>query len=783
MIIFSSIRRLIKSKLVYKLSLAFLCIIAVLGSFIYYVIDSTVSDTLYRQHEKRGISIASSLAANAVDFLLVDNISQIYLLLSQTRENEPDIVYIFIHDPKRKVPVHTFQGGFPRDLLKIDTVLGKESFFLQLLDTEQGIIQDISVPILSGSLGHLHIGYSLQYIDQKISGMRQSILLVFVLTCLVAVFLAVIFSRRIIKPISDLTRVTVAMAEGDLDHPVKENRTDEVGKLARSFNHMRDAIHETIVSLEQEIQERKKTTRALEEANNIINKSNSVAFLWENTTGWPVKFVTENVHRLFGYSAEEFTTNTISYLKVIHPDDIQRVYQEVVENTGSVGDQYFEHAPYRIITKHNEIKWVSDNTFIRRNKNGEITHFQGIVEDITQRIEAEENKAELEAQLRQSHKMEAIGTMAGGIAHDFNNILSIIIGNADIAKYTLPADHPVRNNIDKVLYASNRAKELIGQILSFSRQKQGGKEPYYLCRLVDENMKSIGSTIPSSVQLKINIPSKCRESITDCKMVLADPTQIHQLLLNLCVNAVQAMDEEGVLQLSVDEVLFDKNQPASRSALKPGVYEFLSVSDTGRGIQPEILDQIFNPFFTTKDVDKGTGMGLSVVHGIVEGHGGKIFVESEPGKGTTFHIYFPVTEIKKVKEVEDLTPLPTGTEHILFVDDEEMVANIGKDLCEMLGYKVTVITDSVEVLALFKKDPDQFDLVITDQTMPRLTGVELAKQVLEMKPGLPIILCTGFSSKVDKEKAQEIGIREFAAKPLDSRAIATLIRKTLDGDL
>jgi PAS domain S-box-containing protein len=414
------------------------------------------------------------------------------------------------------------------------------------------------------------------------------------------------------------------------------------------------------------------------------------------------------------------------------------------------------------------------------DKKGEPVRAAGTHLDISKHKLAETEKKELEAQLRQSHKMEAMGTMAGGIAHDFNNILSIIIGNADIAKYLLPTDHPVQSNIDKVLYASNRAKELTSQILLFSRQEKGSKEPYYLCRLIDESMKSIRSTIPTSIQFKINIPTKCRENITDCKMVLADPTQIHQLLINLCVNSVQAMDEEGVLEISLNEVCFGKNIPVDRPGLQPGIYEYLSVSDTGRGIKKEIIEQIFNPFFTTKDVGKGTGMGLSLVHGIIEGHGGKIFVESEPREGATFHIYFPVTEAKEVKEAEDLDPLPTGTERIIFIDDEEMVANIGKDMCELLGYKVTTMTDSIEALELINKNPDQFDLAITDQTMPRLTGVELAKQVLKIKPGLPIILCTGFSSKVDREKAKEVGIREFASKPLNRRDIAKLIRQVLD---
>lgn len=403
-----------------------------------------------------------------------------------------------------------------------------------------------------------------------------------------------------------------------------------------------------------------------------------------------------------------------------------------------------------------------------------------VFHEITAQKKAEAEKEILEAQLRQAFKMEAIGTLAGGIAHDFNNILAIIIGNADMAQDDIPSTNPAQHNIDQVLEAATRAKKLVRQILSFSRQGEDKKEPYYLCRLIEENMKSLRSTIPTSVELKIEIPSKCHEKTSDCLMVLVDPTQIHQLLLNLCVNAVQAMDEKGTLNIKVDEVTFRDNVPNDRPGMKPGTYEYLSVADSGTGMSPDIINKIFDPFFTTKDVDKGTGMGLSVVHGIVEGHGGHIYAESERGKGSIFHIYFPITDVAQVEKIKKDSPLPVGVERILLVDDEPMLASVGKEMLERLGYSVATKTDSLEALELYKKDPEQFDLVITDQTMPNMTGIEFAAQLLKMKPTLPIILCTGYSSKVDKIKAKQTGISDFASKPLKRRDLAILIRKVLD---
>jgi PAS domain S-box-containing protein len=397
---------------------------------------------------------------------------------------------------------------------------------------------------------------------------------------------------------------------------------------------------------------------------------------------------------------------------------------------------------------------------------GEIIGLEGFIIDIT-------NKKELEAQLRQAHKMEAIGTLAGGIAHDFNNILGIILGNTELAMDDVPEWNPARFNLEEIKTASLRAKDVVRQILSFARKTDQERKPVKINPIVTGSLKLLRSSIPSSIEIRSNIP---KESQT----ILADPTQINQMLINLCTNAAHAMEKDGgILEISLDRVTMDELM-AQSYALSPGRYVKIAVCDTGHGIKPEIKDRIFDPYFTTKEVGKGSGMGLAVVHGIVMNHDGAIFVDSELEKGTTFNIFFPVTEREPISEIPIDEDLPTGKERILFVDDEKSIMTIGHQRLERLGYKVESTTSPSEALDLFRLKPDQFDLVITDMTMPQMTGDKLVKEILSIRPDIPIIICTGFCEKINGEKATEIGANGYLEKSLDKRDLAITVRQVLD---
>ena len=406
-----------------------------------------------------------------------------------------------------------------------------------------------------------------------------------------------------------------------------------------------------------------------------------------------------------------------------------------------------------------------------RNEIGNLAQaFDKMAEDLARR---EAEKQQLEMQLRQTQKMEAIGTLAGGIAHDFNNILGIISGYTELARLDAPEGSRSQKCLKEIFTASLRARDLVQQILTFSRQGANEPKPLQVGFIIKEVMKMLRAPLPSTIEVKYFVPR-------NLPAVLADSTQIHQVVMNLCTNAGHAMREKGgVLEVSLGEVMVDETMAARIPDLMPGKYQKLKVGDTGHGMSPEVMEKIFDPFFSTKGPGEGTGLGLSVVHGIVKKHGGGIEVFSKPGQGTTFEVYFPSLEEMNSGYNDEAVKLPTGTERILLVDDETAMVEMGQQMLESLGYKVTSRTSSLEALRAFQTHPDRFDLVITDMTMPRLTGAELAREVLKLRPDMPIILCTGFSDRIQEETAKSIGVREFVLKPVILRDIAPIIRRVL----
>jgi PAS domain S-box-containing protein len=475
-----------------------------------------------------------------------------------------------------------------------------------------------------------------------------------------------------------------------------------------------------------------------------------------------IRFVNPAFMRIFGYSKEELIGKCIPNV----PDADKEKTES--ERNDLVMRRPVPERESRRLTKDGKSVDVSMTQSVCRDSNGESTDILTIIRDITE-------KRKIEKELIQAHKMEAIGTLAGGIAHDFNNLLFIISGYAEMSMGDLSEGHSVCGNMVEVRKATNRAKDLVKQILTFSRMEEQEKRLMLIQPVIKETLTLLRASIPSTIEIQKNIDE-------DCKGVSADPTRIQQVIMNLCTNAYHAMRENGgVLKVSLSRITIDSGDTVGHTGLSPGRYLILQVNDTGQGIEKSVIDRIFEPYFTTKTKGEGTGMGLAMVHGIVKSLGGDVRVSSEPKNGTTFYVYLPEVDVDAVETEIRSVDLPTGgSERILLVDDEEQIVKMLQKMLEHIGYRLTVTTSSVEALKLFRSEPDAFDLVITDQTMPKITGAELIKRLRSIRPDIPVILCTGYSEMVTEEKFKAMGITENIMKPVKSNEITGTVRRLLN---
>jgi PAS domain S-box-containing protein len=552
----------------------------------------------------------------------------------------------------------------------------------------------------------------------------------------------------------------------------KQKVTDANRELEQRVQERTAQLTRTNEELRQEIKERRRTEEALHESQERYRD------LFEQSRD-PI-FVTTREGRLIdgnqayldllGYSKSELG-NLKSQETYVNLDDRSR-FQQQIEQKGSVRDFEVE------LKKKDGTKIDCLLTAtVRKAEDGAILGYQGIMRDITERTRAEEEKRRLEAQLVRAQRMEAMGTLAGGVAHDFNNILAAIVGYVELSMLDVAEVTKVKHNLEEVLRASKRAKDLVNQILAFSRQSQHELKPVEITPIVKETLKLLRASLPTTIEIRHHI-----EPSTGA--IEADPTQIHQVLMNLCTNAAHAIGEEaGLLEVNVTKVDIDASTAPLNLDIDPGPYLRISVRDTGHGMTSEVLERIFDPYFTTKDKGKGTGLGLAVVHGIVKSHKGGICAESEPGSGTCFHVYFPRIEQKKeLTDTPTVQTFPTGHERVLFVDDEQDLVQIAEQMLSHLGYEVTTRMSSNEALELFRVNPERFDLVITDMTMPNMTGDKLSKELMKIRPDIPIMLCTGFSERISEEKAKAMGIKDFIMKPLAMGDLAKRIREALENE-
>ncbi|MCP3875322.1 MAG: response regulator [Desulfobacteraceae bacterium] len=480
-----------------------------------------------------------------------------------------------------------------------------------------------------------------------------------------------------------------------------------------------------------------------------------------NNQGYP-EYIYSSFTNVFGWQLNELRNKRIPFV----PEDQKK-------NTEfKIKEIYQSGIPVRFETKRLSKYGVAIDVLLSAaiiKGNHEIN--DGLVvnlKDITE-------KKKLEIQLQQTQKMESIGTLAGGIAHDFNNILFPVLGHTEMLLQDIPEDNPAHSDLEKIYSGAKRARDLVKQILTFSRQESTEQKLMKMQPIIKEALKLIRSSLPTTIDIKQDIRP-------DCNAIKADPTQIHQIVMNLTTNAYHAMEESGgILTISLKEIQLNEHNKINPDMV-PGNYVCLSVGDTGEGMDKELKVKVFDPFFTTKEIGKGTGMGLSVVHGIVESMKGSIQVESTQGKGTEFNIYFPME--KSLPKIQNCNlnneSIVHGTEHILLVDDENLIITMGKQMLERLGYHVTSCISSIDALEVFKANSDKFDLVITDMTMPNMPGDKLSVALTKMRPDIPILICTGFSNNMTEERAESMGIKGFLLKPIVMRDLSQKIREVLD---
>ena len=663
--------------------------------------------------------------------------------------------------------LNTQTGNLLLDDLKKATREKTGAIHYTIMTSDGRSQMEASVRYIKAFGWYLTVAVPVQEIHEPVNALvtRQTevIVFIFLISLLAAYFLMSRISRPLKRlatyareiPLQDFTDHNSGSVAPD-DLPIRSN--DEVGHLAESFLMMKAELRKNI----QEVIETQAKYRAILES---IEEG-----FFETDLKGRLTFFNHCICSMLGYEKDELVgKHCRRYTTPATFEHVYNIFNEVYR-TGTP----LEIRDCEILRKTGEKRNFELSVYLVKDQNGQPIGFRGVARDISERLKAEAERKDLETQLMRSQKMEAIGTLAGGIAHDFNNVLTAVIGYTELVISEHTDGSQSHKNLKEVMKAAFRARDLVNQILTFSRKTGQELKPVMIGPIVKETLTFLKATIPPNIEIRKNISATS-------DIVFSDPTQIHQVVMNLCTNAAHAMWEGGgVLEVSLDTTEFNTKQSSYYTNLSPGRYLSLSVKDTGHGMNQDTQDRIFDPYFTTKEKGKGTGLGLAVTLGIVESHGGTITVSSRPKKGTAFEVYLPLADASVIEESKKTEPLPTGDGRVLLVDDELQILDMAEQMLQGLGYEVVGHQRSQDALEQFKKDPNRFDLVITDQVMPKMTGLELASELKTIRSDVPIIICSGNGDQQLIKKIKKNGIQKFLPKPLVMRDLAGTIHDVLN---
>lgn len=618
-------------------------------------------------------------------------------------------------------------------------------------------------------------GLIFQQLTESQKKSDAAVMVFILLFCLLILAFSMVVVFNVLRPVTALTKSAAEIGKGNLDNGIALSKKDEIGFLAMTFNEMRLQLKRIMVhrsQLESEIAERQLAEEKIRESEElfkaVFEQAGGYCMVLEPTEdGIPLIWdANEAACRAHGYTKAEMIGRPVADLD---DEEGKRRCRERTAIILSGQTLVIENMHVRKDGSSFPVA-VHANTVFFDNRPPLIvtTEF-----DLSEIKAAEAKKKSLERQLQQAQKMESIGTLAGGIAHDFNNILSAILGFSEIALGQVQKGSLLEDDIKEIYAGGLRAKKLVKQILTFARQSDEQQHSLNVNPIIKEALKFIRSSTPANIEITAHIDASFR--------IMGSPTQVHQIMMNLCTNAAQAMEKGGEIVVVVSDFSAESKVFEQGRMIPPGNYLRIEVTDTGQGIPEEALASVFDPDFTTKAPGEGTGLGLAVVHGIVKQYKGEIIVQSEVMRGTTVIVYLPATRKKAQKERPREVIIPKGRESILFVDDEPTIVKMAKKYLSRLGYKVTIATSGPEALDMVRSGNPGFDLVITDMTMPKMTGDRLAQEMLKICPDLPVILCTGYSKNLDREAIKKIGIRALLGKPVEVPKMARTLRAVLDG--